>query len=329
MLTLHKEQNKVVCEIVNKKKRTPVYWHPRINPALMNAVDDIQHFNDGFLRDNTELGKKQANLIFEDLEKEETPEENQHKFFKVKRVVQERLLTEMELDDGSNEIFQIDFPQNQEFCGHELVTGSTQSGKTYFVKEKILRNLKGPERFRRHFLIISSEWHRDNTLSELKEKKYENYVTGVDVSESSLKDSEHTTAEEFFENEIKLRVENVPKGTVLFFDDSQDSCCPDQLRQLINRMLRVARHSGVSLIVILHSIRSGAWSSQANNSVKYYTLFPRAQKNKIIAFVNQDLAVPLKEARETIRRFAQSGRSMTVHLHAPECLVGPKLLKLL
>ena len=108
-----------------------------------------------------------------------------------------------------------------------------------------------------------------------------------------------------------------------------DSCCPDELRRLINRGLRVFRHQSISLMVILHSIRSGAWSQQAYNSIRYLVLFPRSQKGKITNYLNQDIGLPLREARETVRSFAQTGRHMIVRLHSPECLIGPKLIKIL
>ena len=92
---------------------------------------------------------------------------------------------------------------------------------------------------------------------------------------------------------------------------------------------RVYRHQSVSLMVILHSIRSGAWSQQAYNSIRYLVLFPRSQKGKITNYLNQDIGLPLREARETVRSFSQTGRHMIVRLHSPECLIGPKLIKIL
>ncbi len=108
-----------------------------------------------------------------------------------------------------------------------------------------------------------------------------------------------------------------------------DGCCPDLLRRLINRGLRVFRHQGIILIVIVNSIRSTAWSQQAYNSIRYLVLFPRSQKGKITNYLNQDVGMPLKEARETVRDFSQTGRSMVVRIHAPECLIGEKLIKIL
>ena len=225
--------------------------------------------------------------------------------------------------------FEVNFDENLEHTGHFLVVSSTGGGKKFFCAQMCLRNLDGPKALRRHILVISSEWRADKSLAPLQQDKHMQYVTGVDVSEESLKNSQYDTAQEFFDNEVKLRCENMPRGGICLFDDSMDSCCPSQLRTLINRMLRVSRHQGVSILVILHSIRSGAWSSQAYNSIRALVLFPRSQKNKIVNFLNRDIGMPLKEARRTIREFAQVSRTMICRIQAPECLIGSQILKLL
>ena len=208
-----------------------------------------------------------------------------------------------------------------------MVVGSTQSGKTFHSVKLALQNLDGPKQLRRHFLVVSAQWNLDKTLKPLKADKYADFVTGVDISEASMKESQWGTAEEFFKNEVKTRMDNAPRGSVIFADDYMDGCCPNLMRRLINRGLRVYRHQGVSLLVILHSLRSGAYSSQAYNSVRFLTVFPRSQKHKIINFLNTELGMPLSYARETVRAFSQTGRHMTLRLHNPEAIIGPKLIK--
>ena len=330
MLTLQKnKQNIKIANMVQNKKKIPIFWHPTIKDDLMNNVADLRSFNDTYFRDRFELSKEQADDIFTGLRESMVVEKHQSKFFKVKRHIRDSLLSEMDISDQTAE-FQIEFEQDPtQYTHHMLIAGGTNSGKTYFAVNQILRNLDGPKALRRHFLIISSEWDDDSTLKPLKQDKYNQFVHGVDVSEDSLKESEFNTREEFFKNEVKLKVDHSPKGTVVFLDDSMDSCCPDELRRLINRGLRVFRHQSISLMVILHSIRSGAWSQQAYNSIRYLVLFPRSQKGKITNYLNQDIGLPLREARETVRSFSQTGRHMIVRLHSPECLIGPKLIKIL
>ena len=330
MLTLQKTKQTIkIANMVKNKKKTSIYWHPTVKDDLMNNVSDLRSFNNPYFRDRFELSKEQADDIFVGLRESMVVEKHQSKFFKVKRHIRDSLLSEMNISDQS-ENFQIEFEEDPTaYTHHMLIVGGTNSGKTWFAVNQILRNLDGPKGLRRHFVIISSEWNEDSTLKPLKQDKYNQFVHGVDVSEDSLKESEWTSRDDFFRNEVQLKIEHAPRGAVVFLDDSMDSCCPDALRRLINKGLRVFRHQGISLMVILHSIRSGAWSSQAYNSIRYLVLFPRSQKGKITNYLNQEIGLPLKVARETVREFSQTGRHMIVRLHSPEVLIGPKLIKIL
>ena len=330
MLTLTQNDKTIqIAKLVEGKSTTPIFWHPTQTDELMNSVHNLGTFNDSYFRDRFELSDSQANEIFQGLADERVVEKNQSKYFRVKRHIKDSLMTKMDISDTSGE-FIIDFEENpNEYTHHMLLAGGTASGKTHHAREMILRNLNGPKKLRRHFLIISSEWSEDSTLKPLKKEKYRQWVQGVDVSENSLKDSEWNSKEEYFANEVKIRVEHAPRGAVCLIDDGMDSCCPTLLRRLVNRGLRVFRHQGISLMVIVHSIRSSAWSSQAYNSIRYLVLFPRSQRGKITNYLNIDIGMRLKEARETVREFSQTGRHMIVRIHAPECLIGPKLIKIL
>ena len=330
MLTLHQTVDTIqIAKLIEGRKVTPVLWHPTQKDELMNSVHDIATFNDEYFRDRFELSNEQASDIFNGLAEQKVVEKNQSKYFKVKRHLKDTLMSTMDISDTKG-TFIIDFEEDPEkYTHHMLLAGGTASGKTHFAREMLLRNLDGPKRFRRHILVISSEWNEDSTLKPLKKEKYNKFVTGVDVSENSLKESEWSTKEEFFANEVRMRVEHAPRGAIVLVDDGMDSCCPVLLRRLVNRGLRVYRHMGLSLMVIVHSIRSSSWSQQAYNSIRFLVLFPRSQKGKIINYLNTDVGLPLKEARETVRNFSQTGRHMIVRIHAPECLIGPKLIKVL
>ena len=226
MLTLHKTDKTVqIAKLVEGRRVTPVYWNPTQQETLMNSVHDIGTFNDAYFRDRFELSESQATDIFSGLAEERVLESNQAKYFKVKRHIRDSLLSTMDVSDTSGH-FQIDFDKgNTEYSGHMLICSGTGGGKTYFAVQMILRNLKGPAAQKRHFVIVSSEWNEDSTLKPLKQEKYQQYVTGIDVSENSLKDSEWGTSDEFFENEVKLRVEHAPRGAVVLLDDATDCVC--------------------------------------------------------------------------------------------------------
>ena len=328
MLTLHESaENVFICNLLEGKKRTPVYWHPKINADMRNSVTDLDFFNNEYFRDSFELSQDQASNIFNTLKKGSTLESNQSKFFKVKRHITDALETEMNLG-GTDGTFEIPFPPGDKFEGHTLICGGTGAGKTHYFTARALANLNGKKHNRRQFIIFSAEYEKDKTLLPLKADKFRDYVLGIDCSERAVRDSQWANAEEYFTNEVEFTVNSAPPCVILF-DDAMDTAFPSQLRTLINRMLRVGRHQGINCFVNLHSIRSAAWSTQAHSSSKYLVLFPRSQKGKITQYINRDLGIPLQKARDHVRAFSQSGRTMVVRLHAPELLLGEQLIKLL
>ncbi len=331
MLTLadHKENVSVVDVVKGKRLQYKVQWHPRRDESLQNEVEEIQSFNTPYLRDMFEISREQADSIFDHLERGETDPTNQKVFFRIKKHINSSLFTEMNLENTDMK-FELRFDKdNEKYSGHELLIGGTGSGKTTAVLMRILRNLSGPKSQRRQFLIFSAQWEMDKTLKPLRNMKYEGNVTGVDCGEAAFKESIHETEEDFFLNEIKHKIDNASPGTVVVFDDAREIVGSNLVRHLIDKLLRVGRHFGLTLLVILHSLKSGVWSSQAYSSVKFLTTFPRSQKAKIIGFLNKDLGLPLPESRDHVFAFSQTGRTMTVRFHAPEMLIGPKLLRLL
>ena len=296
----------VVCQLVNGRNETDIYWHPRRKRELRSTVENLNVFNTPEFRDRFELSRTQADDIFKSLNEDHVCEKNQKAYFRCKDFIQHRLQTEMNVEDQAAE-FRLRYPPAGEWVPHELVVGSTKSGKTWKIcHDRILRNLKGPKKNRRKFKYFSAEWDRDATLAPLKKPKYQDWVEGIDCSDQALKESEWNTPEEFFRNEIQIRVEHAEPHTVIVFDDSMDMCCSSFIKPLLNRMLRTARHDKVSLIILLHCLRSAAWSSTAHQSVCYLTVFPRSQKGKIRDFLNTDIGLTMQESRDLVEDFAQA-----------------------
>lgn len=331
MLTLKKHpENVELCKLKSGKKLIPLYWHPVKNESLRLAVTDLKGFNNELFRDRFQVSDKQSEELLDHLNAGTTPEGPLQKtFFKMKRFISDSLYNEMNLV-GSKQELQIHFPPgNDTWPEHCVYAGASNSGKSFDATSRILQNLNGPEKNRRRFTIISNEWNKDKTLEPLKSEKYRNYVEGIDVSEQSLKNSHHETAKQFFENEVLPSVEHAIQGQVLFFDDPLDSCCPVELRQLINRGIRTFRHNDVGVQFVLHSIRSGIWSSTASSNCKYFVLFPRSQRGKVRDYLNAEMGSTLREAREHVADFAASARAMYVRLFSPQCLINKKMIRLL
>ena len=184
-LTKHKDNREILTmrPPKGKKKPTPVYWHPVRNIELRNSIDDLEHFfgNEDF-RDRFQLNAEESSRIKECLANDEVCTEYQQKFFKVKRFIQESLLNEMDISD-TNQNFVIDFPKGGNTYGWcTFVCGGSGSGKTYWVVQRILRNLTGPKRDRRTFIYCSAELELDETLRPLRDnKKFRQNFIGVDA----------------------------------------------------------------------------------------------------------------------------------------------------
>ena len=331
MLTLKKHADNVeLCKLKQGKKTIPVYWHPVKNESLRMAVSDVKGFNNEMFRDRFQLSPKQSDELLDHLNAGTTPEGPLQKtFFKVKRYITDSLYNEMNLM-GSNQQLHIPFPEGNNTWGeHCIYAGASGSGKTYDAISRIIHNLNGPEKHRRRFTIISNGWHKDKTLQPLKVEKYRNYVHGIDVSHTSLTNSEHETPKQFFEKEVLPFVENASPGQICFFDDNMDSCCPAELRQLINRGIRTFRHNDVGIQFVLHNIRSGIWSSTASSNCKYFVLFPRSQRGKVKMYLKDEMGCTLRESREHVADFSSSGRAMYCRLFSPQCLINKKMIRLL
>lgn len=301
---------------------------------MQNHIEDISVFNTQDLRDRFELSREQADDIMSHLKDGTVSEKNQSKFFKVKRHLDEILYTEMDISDQGDSEFEINFNEEGKtlgFCGHTIVAGATSAGKTYSQKARLLRCLNSNKKNRRRVFWFSSEWDSDKTLQELKKDKYSEYVTGKEISDAAVKDSDFASPDEFFRSEIEMVIENAPPHSLLIFDDPVDCCAEIQgsVRRLINKLLRVGRHKQLSVIFILHRIKSGAWSTQGSNSCRYFWLFPRSQKGACRDFLNTSLGLTLGESRRMVKDFSERGRNMVCHLFHPNCLIGDSLIRLI
>ena len=335
MLTLKPHpDNNFICDMRINKKIIPVFWHPKKNKELQNQIEDLAVFFTQDLRDRFEISKAQSEDILGHLKSGTVSEKNQSKFFKVKKHLDEILYTEMDISDLADSEFEINFDEDGApagFCGHTIVAGSTGAGKTWSQKSRLLRCLNSKKTNRRRVYWFSSEWDSDKTLRELKKDKYSEYVTGKEISDAAVKDSDFATPEEFFRSEIEMVVDNAPPNSLIIFDDPVDCCAEIQgsVRRLINKLLRVGRHKMLSVIFILHRIRSGAWSTQGSNSCRYFWLFPRSQKGACRDFINTSLGLTLGESRRMVKDFSESGRNMVAHLFHPNCLIGENLIRLI
>ena len=331
MLTLTQHpHNTEIATLVQGAKRTPIYFHPKKNKDLQLQVDDIGSFNTEEFRDRFSITRTQAEMIMKHIKNKTEPDGHFQKiFFKIKQFINESLFTELDLRTSDQQIV-VDYPPGNETWGELAINcGASGSGKTRFFLDKIIRNLQGKKKNKRKFLWFSAEFNKDKTMKPLKADKFRYNFTGVDIGEQAYAMSQWTTREDFFQHEVKMLMDSARPGEVAIFDDPRDSAISRQLRPYIETLLRTARHDGIGIGYIVHSIRGGAWTSQSHNSVKYFILFPRTQKGKIRDYLNKELGITLKEAREHVADFASAGRAMQVRIHSPQALISEKLIRLI
>ena len=336
MLTLKSDpENILVAEIRHgkKKKTTPLFWHPVIKPELRNSIENLDYFfKDENFTDRFELTREQADQIQQHMSRNEICKEYQGKHFQCKRFIQDALNQEFDISDQPNMNLEIHFPKGSDtYAWCEWISGGTGSGKSHYLTTKLLTMLDGPKQDRRKVLYFSPEWDLDKTIAPLRADKYKEWVTGIDCSDESISKSQHNTPEEFFKNEIQIRAQYANRGTILCADDPVDFAegLQEPMRKLLTRLQRVGRHTGVSVVFILHRLRHGIWSQQAQSSCRYLTVFPRSNKNKIRDYLNKEIGLSLPESRRAIADFAQHSRALTIRLHTPQCLISSKMVRLI
>ena len=327
--------NILVAEIRHgkKKKTTPLYWHPVIKPELRNTIENLDYFfKDQNFTDRFELTHEQALNIQDHMTRDEICTELQAKHFQCKRFIQNSLNQEFDISDQPDMKLEVHFPKGSDtYAWCEWISGGTGSGKSFYLQKKLLTMLDGPKADRRKVIYFSPEWNLDTTIAPLKADKYKEWVTGIDCSDDSIEQSQFNTPEEFFKNEIQTRAKYASRGTILCADDPLDFAegLQEPMRRLITTLQRVGRHSGVSVIFILHRLRHGIWSQQAQSSCRYLTCFPRSNKNKIRDYLNKEIGLTLPESRRAISDFAQHARALTIRLHTPQCLISEKMVRLI
>ena len=334
MLTLQKTSESIeVAKLYSgEKDRHPkaVYWHPKKELKYKMGVSDVKSFlKSEKFRDYYKLSVIEAKAISEALHRgKDVPDGKkgiQNKFFKVKKDLEKRLYTEMDLGD-SPQFLRVDFPDDKkEWSGLHITIGSSGSGKTYQTVDLIQENLRGPRSQRRQFVYASTELNKDKTLRDLMKDKFAPWVQGIDMSHDAFKESDSNTPEEWFRATMLPILNTVPPGGHIVLDDPKDSDAAKWLMRWQNTAFRTMRHKSVGLTSIQHSMRGGRWSSQAYSSVKFVHTFPRGSgRGKLVDYLSKDIGTTLKEAREYVSRFADNGRLMTIRMHSPAALIGPK-----
>ena len=330
MLTLKDAPNNTFLAWLyeNNKRKHKIFYNPNKNLDLRMSVDSLDSFNNEKFRDRFKISKTQAEEIINHLKNKTSPEGGlQSKFFRVKKHLDLALFQEMDVSNTNQKII-VDFPDNGEWAATMLVCAGSGNGKTWFLKEMVKRCILGKTKNRRDFLWISNEYEIDKTIKELKHMKYQKHFRGIDISDGALENSDSQTPAEFFKKEVEPAIDGLPEKGVVIVDDSMDSPISKQMRKKINKLLRTGRHVNRGLCYILHAIKAGLDSTQASSSCRYYVVFPKSAKGKIVEFLREQ-GLTMSEARQQVSDFSDcKSRAMIVRLHAPNALINEQLLRL-
>ena len=212
MITLHKTDESIhIADLYDNDSDTkgePIYWYPRKKKELRLGLDDVEpYLKSEEFRNYYRLHPNTAKLITSALLKGRPIEESvsksvQTKYWNVKKDLERKLYSEMDCN-GSDQYIRLDFPvKKSEWSGLHVTIGSSGGGKTWSTVNMILHNLNGPKAQRRRFVYASTELTKDKTLRKLMSERYLRWVTGVDLSDRALKQSEKSI-EDWYNTEIK------------------------------------------------------------------------------------------------------------------------------
>ena len=314
---------------------SPVYWHRKKDKRYRIEIEDSdEYLSSKDFRIRYKISELEQEQLKDCILDDKCPENSSlvKKFFKIREDLEERLYGELIL--GPNEYLRTDFPDDKKvFPHHRLVVGGTGQGKTYACVSEALANLQGKPSARLNILYLSTELEYDKTLKTILQKRYQNLVTGVDTSEEAYqKWSEETegggSVQKWFEEEILSKVNSAKEHTHMYFDDSRDSPAHKQLLNLLNKALRTFRHKKISVTSIQHRIRGREWTSQSFSSILGILLFPNSSKGKIVDFLAHDIGLGIRKARQCVKLFSDTGRTLFVRFHTPEALIGTRVIQL-
>jgi hypothetical protein len=327
----------ILCDLVTKNKRQPVYYVDDVDKARINEVDtrELLGGHMGALQTRLRVNKADMDSAVDLLHDETEPTQEHaagvHKSYWEVRDLKHQLLTrEMDIRDQKNQRFEINFPKKLDvFFGHLAVLGPTGSGKGWWITDLILRMWKSTSYLnRRNVYYISAEASIDKTLDRLRVRKYGDWFFPIDVSyeagEASGQDMET-----FWEQKVTHALRDV-HNCIVVLDDIMDAYGDSaSILRTQNRILRIGRHRNISVISCFHSIRSGPWTRQLTQSAGHLVLFAKAQQGRVRDFFHEVLGMRRSEALQLTKHLQSCGRATVVRTSAPVTLIAEKYLKLI
>ena len=333
MLTFSKTpESTLIGHIVEKNSKKPLYWHTKREDQFLIPPDFDDYMRSKKFRNKYKLTATEVEQIIPAIYDDEPIEKAglKKKFFKVRKDLEDAAYTELRLPSNMEFIPEYYPEDKNEWPGSFMVTAASGAGKDYWILNNLIKpNLDGPRKRKRQFLYLSAEASSDRTIisSGLKKAKYQNHIDFVDISEKGMKNTEYEDPQAFFDKYIMAKVKYLPRGSLIVLSDYMDSIIPHQLRKFANRALRTFRHKGIGCLLVLHSIKSGLFSSQSHNSTKAFVLFPRSSFYKIKDWLSKDVNMSPSEIL-ILDEMREKARSVYLHVHTPNYISNKRIVKL-
>eukprot|EP01040_Poterioochromonas_malhamensis_P016289 gene16289-18454_t len=149
-----------------------------------------------------------------------------------------------------------------------FVAGESGAGKSHFIREYAKRYKK---MFPKNEMYLISYLEKDETLDEYKK------ITRLDAFNKS-----------FLEECLDWNLEEEFSNTFVIFDDI-DSIVDKKTKQvvygLLNKMLRIGRHYGISVAYVGHELYASHELKNILNESMTITFFPRYLNNKKLKYL--------------------------------------------
>ena len=328
MFTFESQDKNPLFYIDNK----PVYTIFKKDDSLRIPPfrDTGKYLDSDDFRERYTLSRNEGKALKKALQSDIVPESTlKTKFYDIRRDLNQRLFTEIDLRGTDHEITWRYPDKINEWPETTILIGSSAVGKTYKVISEIEEALKRKKK--RKFVYVSPELSVDTTLKKiLNQKKWMKYFQGIDVSDRAFEEWQADNdggggADEWWSQTILPVLLEQEPGTKIILDDAPDSKVHKHLQKFLIKYLRTGRHKRIGITSIQHNVRGGKWTSQSFSSVKWVVLFPRGSgKGKQVEWLYETLGVGRKKARILVDIFGETGRSMTIHQWSPTVVFGKK-----
>lgn len=190
----------------------------------------------------------------------------------------------------------------KKYDGHIFVCGSTNSGKSFFIKKMLLRdNLKRPI-----FLITDLE-KLDPSLKELLD------VGRLKRVRQKARNKKLDVTIDKFQSEIRAR--SMADGCIVLIDDVAPS--NREIGALRDRILEKGRHRKITAVVVNHQMRGGRTTKTLLTDSEFIVCFPGANRTIVNGFMKDLMQIPSWQRRMLLDQSAEDGRQMMIHLWNP------------